>query len=131
MELTIERVTFSPNSTVGKLSIDGKFFCFTLEPRQDRSEGKPYCIPTGTYKVTLELSPRFETVTPHIQDVPGFTEIEIHRGNFPGDTEGCTLVGVGCGIDMVTGSKQAFYALMDQLQGQTEINATYIGGPTQ
>ena len=131
MELVIQRDTFTANSTTGLMSIDGVFQAYTLEPRQDRSEGKPYCIPAGTYRVTLELSPRFEMVTPHLQDVPGFTEIEIHPGNFPADTEGCTLVGQSRGVDIVGSSRPAFFALMDKLQGQTEITATYVGGPTE
>jgi len=51
MQLTVNRKWHSPNSTIGTLSIDGQYFCNTLEPRADRSQGKPYCIPAGTYSV--------------------------------------------------------------------------------
>ena len=129
MQLTIQRDTFTENSTTGELSVDGVFFCFTLEPRSDRSEGKPYCIPSGTYAVLLQPSARFQMITPHLQDVPGFTEIEIHPGNFPSDTEGCTLVGSARGVDMVGTSRATFSVLMDKLRAATDqITATYIGG---
>lgn len=132
MNLTIQRDTFTENSTTGELSVDGVFLCYTLEPRSDRSEGKPYCIPAGTYSVQLAESPRFAMTTPHLLAVPGFTEIEIHPGNFPSDTEGCTLVGMTRGVDMVGSSRLAFGNLMDKLRAATDqITATYIGGPTQ
>jgi hypothetical protein len=131
MELTILRDTFTENSTTGEMQVDGEQFCFTLEPRSDRSEGKPYCIPAGTYVVLLQLSERFGELTPHLQDVPGFTEIEIHPGNFPSDTEGCTLVGETRGVDMVGSSRIAFAQLMEKLRTADEISATYIGGPAQ
>jgi|ERR1700733_4280024 Family of unknown function (DUF5675) len=128
MKLVIQRDTFTDNSTTGELSVDGAFLCYTLEPRSDQSEGKPYAIPQGTYPVTLEMSAHFKEVTPHLQNVPGFTEIEIHPGNWPSDTEGCTIVGASRGVDMVGSSRLAFGQLMEKLQGQTEITATYIGG---
>ena len=80
MNITIERKWFTPNSTGGQMSLNAVFFCYTLEPRADQSQGKPYCIPAGQYGVTLALSARFQMVTPHVMDVPGFTEIEIHPG---------------------------------------------------
>ena len=131
MTLVVQRDTFSDNSTIGEMLIDGEHQCWTLEPRLDRSEGKPYCIPAGTYRILMLTSERFEMVTPHLQDVPDFTEIEIHPGNFPGDTEGCTVVGTTRSTDMVGSSRIAFELLMERLQGQAEITATYIGGLTQ
>lgn len=128
MQLTVMRDTFSENSTTGELLIDGSFECFTLEPRSDQSEGKPYCIPPGTYQVTLDMSERFEMTTPHIQDVSGFDAIEIHPGNFSSDTEGCTLVGETRSVDMVGSSRAAFTALMRKLDGQSSITITYVGG---
>src|ERR1700687_2630242 len=108
MQLTVLRDTFTASSTTGEMSIDGVFFCYTLEPRSDRSQGKPYCIGAGTYQVLLQMSERFEDLTPHVLGVPGFTEIEIHPGNFPGDTEGCTLVGQLRRTDMVGVSRPVF-----------------------
>ncbi len=53
---------------------------------------------------------------PHVDNVPGFTGIEIHWGNFPKDTEGCTLVGTGQGKDFVSHSVAEFDVLFQKLQ---------------
>jgi hypothetical protein len=115
ISLLVRREEYSPNSTQGELFINGAQFCYCLEPRKDQSAGKPFCIPSGTYQVTLELSPRFGFVTPHIQDVPNFTEIEIHPGNYPHDTEGCLLVGAEKDTDFVGISLPTFNNLMRQI----------------
>jgi hypothetical protein len=132
LNLLVQRDTFTDNSTTGELSINGVFECYTLEPRSDRSQGKPYCISSGTYVVVLQMSARFGVLTPHIQDVPDFTEIEIHPGNDPADTEGCTVVGQTRSTDWVGGSRAAFAVLMDVLNGANgePITITYVGGPT-
>ena len=129
MKLLVQRDTFTDNSVTGELSVDGDFQCFTLEPRADQSQGKPYCIPEGTYVVTLEMSEHFGCITPHLQAVPGFTAVEIHWGDFPKDTLGCTVVGQTRTADAVWSSKVAFEALMNILAGQTDITITYAGGP--
>lgn len=105
------------------------FECFTLEPRSDRSQGKPYCISPDTYTILIQPSVRFQMNTPHVQDVAGFTEIEIHPGNFPADTEGCCLVGVSRGPDVLNSSRLAFATLMEKLNAATDtITITYVGG---
>ena len=126
MKLTVHRLKFSDKSTQGYLDIDGASECFTLEPRKDQSKGKPYCIPAGTYKVKLQFSPRFERNTPHILDVPGFTDIEIHPGNFPHNTEGCLCVGLDPYPDVVGRSIEAFDALMEKLSGHDNITIQYL-----
>jgi hypothetical protein len=127
MNITIERQWFTENSTCGQLSLDTIFQCFTLEPPVRAT--KPYCIPAGTYKVTLQLSPRFGFLTPHVLNVPNFTEIEIHPGNYPGNTEGCCLVGQSHELDFVGSSRAAFDALMPALRTDPDnISITYIGG---
>ncbi len=55
-------------------------------------------------------------------DVPGFTGIRIHIGNFPKDTEGCILVGTKLGIDKVVNSKIAFDGLMQHFDAAREDN---------
>jgi hypothetical protein len=129
MRIVVQRDTFTAESTTGELSIDGVLECFTLEPRSDRSQGKPYCITPDTYPVEFLWSKRFRMITPHVQNVIGFTEIEIHPGNFPTDTEGCCLVGVTRGPDVVNSSRLAFATLMEKLTAATDaITITYIGG---
>ena len=125
MNITVERKWFTANSTVGEMSLNGAFFCYTLEPRADQSQGKPYCIPAGQYSVTLQMSARFHRITPHVMNVPGFSEIEIHPGNYPKDTEGCCLVGSTRETDFVGNSQATFGQLMPQLQAGP-ISITYV-----
>lgn len=125
MKITVQRETYTDKSTCGEMLIDGEFFCYTLEPPKDRSKGKPYCIPAGTYPLVLQHSPRFDMTTPHVLDVPGFTDIEIHPGNWARDTEGCCLVGNTRSADFVGESKMAFEKLMSILL--TGCDITYIG----
>lgn len=75
--------------------------------------------------MSLQTSPHFGVVTPHILDVPGFSNIEIHWGNFARDTEGCTVVGEGHAEDIVLRSRLAFAALMQKISGQKDLQITY------
>ena len=111
MHLTLQRHYFGNAYTIGKLYLDGVYFCDTLEDavRQlpaacpDTARGqacrcseKVYArtaIPAGVYKVTLEYSPRFKRILPLLHDVPHFLGILIHSGNDADDSAGCILVG--------------------------------------
>jgi hypothetical protein len=76
-------------------------------------------------------SARFETYTPHVLDVPGFTAIEIHPGNSPEDTEGCTLVGETRGLigypesDWIGNSDEAFNDLIAKLDASEPMQIEY------
>ena len=106
MEITVLRRYRAPGYTIGTMYVDGVRFCDTLEDtdrdvnrngRLDESgEGKvkhATAIPYGTYRVTVEPSPRFKRDLPYLHDVPHFSGILIHRGNTAADTSGCILVG--------------------------------------
>lgn len=101
MRLRIERIRFLPDCTIGKLYVDEKFQCYTLEDcyRQDERRIEDWkvpgatAIPTGEYSVEITPSQRFERDLPLIKDVPGFEGVRIHAGNSDKDTEGCILVG--------------------------------------
>lgn len=120
----MHRLTFSAESTQGSLDVDGVFFCYSLEPRRDQSQGKPYCIPCGTYPLVMQWSERFQRITPRLQDVPDFNAVEIHPGNFPSDTEGCLLVGQTRQPDFVGNSDLAFDALLSKILGE-RLTITY------
>jgi hypothetical protein len=121
--LSLKRTRFSALSTQGELSLDGAFFCYTLEPpKSDDLDVKPRAIPAGTYDFVLAFSPKHGRVVPLLQNVPGFEEIEIHIGNFPKDTLGCILVGMIKGEDAIYQSKIAFETLFPKLSpGAIEI----------
>jgi len=106
MKLFLKTIFRGPSYTIGKLSIDGVYFCDTLEDPirdlnndgdlDDPGETKIYgntAIPRGTYKIILALSPRFKRLLPVLLNVKHFTGILMHRGNSPQDTAGCILVG--------------------------------------
>lgn len=95
MKLLLKRDEFHDDCTIGQLFVDGEFECYTLEDvvRDGPKIPRETAIPTGTYEVILNESPRFKKILPRLVDVPGFTGILIHGGNGPEDTSGCILVG--------------------------------------
>ena len=126
MELRVERKYKKETYTIGRLYINGEFFCNTLEDK-DRSltdsmslyeiQAKKIkavtAIPSGTYKVTLNvISPRFSKMSfykninggrvPRLLNVKGFDGILIHvmdgaRGAEL--SEGC----IGIGRNLIKG----------------------------
>lgn len=113
MNLVVVRKVYTAKSTTGELYLpDGTSF-YTLEPPA-RAE-KPCAIPAGIYELTMRYSPKHHGNVPHVEQVPGFTDIEIHVGNYPEDTEGCLLVGKFRELDFVGSSKQAFDELCEKL----------------
>jgi hypothetical protein len=116
MKIDLYRFQETDHSILGRVTIDGQQFCFSLEPGRFKPvhAGHP-CIPCGLYKVVLTLSPHFGYVTPELLEVPGRSEIRIHRGNKPEDSKGCTLVGTSHGPapDWISDSHTAFDKLMD------------------
>lgn len=105
MKLKLVRKYLGPEYTIGDLYIDGKLYCNTLEDVNrdankngifDGSEKKvagDTGIPFGTYKITVDKSPKFGRELPRLHNVPSFSGILIHRGNTIKDTAGCILVG--------------------------------------
>ena len=126
LELTVNREQGDALCTPGEMLIEGAHFCYTLEPRRDQSQGKPFCIPADRYEVKLQWSQHFDRVVPVLQNVPNFTAVELHPGNAPKDTHACTLVGESESTDWVGQSEVAFEALMQKLQGEPEIFITYV-----
>jgi hypothetical protein len=117
MHLKLVRKTFTEESTIGVLSIDGKPECFTLEDkvRPVKIRGRT-AIPTGIYEVTVTFSDRFQRPLPLLLNVPNFSGIRIHPGNTAADTEGCILVGTAEQKDMIRNSRVAFAALFAKIQ---------------
>jgi hypothetical protein len=140
MELNIKRIARRETYTVGRLYIDGKYFCDTLEDkdrglRQDmptsviratKRKGIT-AIPTGRYRVTLAVqSPKFSKraiyqfcngYLPRLINVPGYDGVLIHIGNTARDTEGCLLVGRNTQVGKVLDSRKTFIELYDRLLG--------------
>ena len=105
MKLKVIRKYFKNTYTIGKLYVNDKYFCDTLEDKNrdlnkngkfDNGEVKVYsetCIPFGTYNIKLTYAPKFKRELPWLQNVPHFSGILIHRGATSKNTSGCILVG--------------------------------------
>ena len=144
MKLTVERRWKMATYTIGRLYVDGEYFCNTLEDtdrglKQDHHKEyirirKVYgetAIPTGTYGVTLNVtSPKYAAVSwywqlcrgkmPRLLNVPGFDGILIHPGNTALDTLGCILVGKNTKVGQLTESKATFKAIYKILKAAAD-----------
>lgn len=117
MKITLKRIALKNTYTIGKLYIDGEYFCDTLEDtvrdlnksgKFDNGEKKIYgetAIPYGTYNVKWTYSNKFKKYMPLIENVPSFAGIRIHAGNSSADTQGCVLVGENKAVGKVLNSK--------------------------
>lgn len=142
MEIVLNRLYKKDDYTIGKLYINGEYFCDTLEDKvrdlnkdgdlNDVGEGKVYgktAIPYGRYKVTLDVvSPKFskyefysETCggkVPRLLNVPHFDGILIHVAD---GYKGADLLSgcIGVGFNLIKGGllngKQVFCDLYREL----------------
>ena len=136
MILTLIRDLFTPAETLGKLYIDRKPFCDTIEPPAVPNAQHPKgCISVGWYKVQVTKSPKFGRLLPLLYYVPGFEGLRIHAGNNRDHTSGCILVGElysrpsdeGYSVPTLCRSKATEQALVNLLkQAQNEREEIYI-----
>lgn len=111
--VNVELRTVAQNNkyTIGKLYIDGKYYCDTIEDTvRDLPEKCPYtvkgqvckckekvyaktAIPAGIYEIKMTYSNKFKRILPLLMDVPHFIGIRIHRGNTEVDSAGCIIIG--------------------------------------
>ncbi|MDR2651438.1 MAG: DUF5675 family protein [Prevotellaceae bacterium] len=131
MELTLKRIAKKEKYTIGRLYIDGKYFCDTLEDT-DRGLNQDMqlehikkikiagetAIPAGVYEVDMNtVSPKYKDRAqykfcggklPRLVNVKGYTGILIHIGNYPKDTDGCILIGKNSVAGAVMDSTKTF-----------------------
>ena len=125
MEIKIKRLHRTENSTIGELSIDGVFECFTLEDKERQVKIKSEtAIAKGTYKVIINQSNRFKRLLPLFLNVENFEGVRIHSGNSNHDTEGCILVGLTRSQDFIGQSRKAFDKLFKKMQKAENITIT-------
>ena len=142
MELLLERKYCKEEYTIGRLSINGVFFCNTLEDkvRDINKNGAFDCgefkikghtaIPYGEYEVTLDVvSPKFSKYSfyrevcggrlPRLLNVPAFDGILIHCADGPQGhklVEGCIGIGFNTIKGGLTKGKETFKDLYKQLE---------------
>ena len=118
INLLIIRDTFSDKSTIGELFINGERICDTLENPWLDNQRTISCIPEGSYKVRLRF-PRESASRDYlhllVQDVPDRDWILFHRGNYPYQSHGCILVGLGSQQDFVSNSVLAMDLLIKEV----------------
>ena len=106
----------------------GTFSCYTGELNWHDNKTGISCIPPGVYKCALWDSPKFGLVY-KIADVPGRTNVLVHRGNFcadeghgKSDIEGCILLGnaIGeiAGQKALLSSKDAVARFESEMEGE-------------
>ena len=138
MKITLTRIYTCSTYTIGHLYVNGKYVCDTVE---DTDRGldqnmsieqikakkvyKMTAIPTGTYKVTLDVkSPKFSQYDyyaklckgylPRLLDVKGFEGVLMHCGSTAASSAGCLIVGYNTIKGCVTSSRKAFELLMQE-----------------
>ena len=136
MNILVKRVAKRASYTIGKMYINGVYFCDTCEDTDrgltqymslaEIKRKKIYsrtAIPAGTYNVTMNvISPRFSKRdfykkncdggrVPRLLNVPGFDGVLVHAGNSAADTNGCLLVGKNSQVGKVLNSTNTFLAL--------------------
>ena len=117
-----------PTYCIGKLYIDGKWFCDVIEDTdrglsdemaeeeiiKKKVKGET-AIPTGIYPVYLTYSPKYKKKMPLIDNVKGYSGIRIHSGNTSKDTEGCLIVGKNKEVGKVLESRKTYNTLFKKL----------------
>ena len=83
----IKLIRNQPQGTAitGRLVIDGRYFCDTLER-------VGYQIPALCYPIRVTHSPKFKRLLPIVQNVPQRSGIRFHRGTKPEHSTGCILL---------------------------------------
>ena len=136
MEVTLTRIAKRETYTIGRLAINGTYFCDTLEPTwRDIGVGRPgrkvmgrTAIPEGRYPLVVTFSPRFKRWLPLLLHVPQFSGIRIHSGNTADDTEGCILPGLNTSRGRVTDSYLWERRLVAELGRRPEGEPVWITG---
>ena len=119
MNINVKRTARKNTYTIGKVTIDGKYFCDSLEdtdrgvtqimPFTSTGGAKGYwvtpdhgiiekvygktAIPTGLYDACSYYWPKFKCYVVMLLRVPGFTGILMHNGMTSDHSEGCVLLG--------------------------------------
>ena len=119
MKIKIERKARKSGYTIGKVYVDGKYFCDSLEDtdrgvtqlmpfvsmggikgywvKPDNGRVEKVCgktaIPTGLYDCTIQWWEKHKCYCPMLLRVGGFTGILLHNGMTADHSEGCVLLG--------------------------------------
>lgn len=105
----------------------------TLELPDKNNQRNISRIPEGKYYAHLHNSPKFGKSL-WIKNVPGRSEILIHKGNYHTDIRGCILIGQNHidinndGYKDVTSSQKSINKLLSWIEGIDKIEITIKNG---
>lgn len=140
MKLRIERRWKKETYCIGRLYVDGVYFCNTLEDKdrglkqtdslsyiKARKVYQETAIPTGVYEVAMDItSPKYSASAwywklcqgkvPRLLNVPGWEGVLLHTGNTALDTAGCPLIGKNTKVGQLTESKATFEKLYKRMK---------------
>ena len=118
INLLIIRDTFTEESIIGELFVNGERFCDTLELPYRDNQRSISSIPAGEYPVRMRY-PRESATRDYlhllVEEVPNRDYILFHRGNTAKDSRGCILVGQGSQQDIVYNSTLAMDLLIKEI----------------
>lgn len=143
MRLTLRRLWRKDTYTIGRLYVDGKYFCDTLEDRDrgltqsmsldELKKRKVYgetAIPYGVYRISLAYqSQKFRTRSwarfcngylPRLLAVPAYNGVLIHVLNEAKESLGCIGVGRNTVKGKITQSTATFKALYAKMKEAKE-----------
>lgn len=119
LHFTLIRKYRKEKYTIGLLYENGEFLCNIVE---DRDRGlnnnmsaaailkikvpSETAIPTGTYRLVVNESPKFKREMIEVVGVPGFTGIRIHNGVNADHSAGCLIPGLNTIKGGVSDSKR-------------------------
>ena len=134
MEILVKRLYKKSEYTIGKMYIDGVYFCDTVEDTdrgltsemtyEEIASRKVYgktAIPTGRYDVAISYSPKFKKNLPLLLSVKGYSGIRIHNGVNADSSLGCIIVGENKIKGGVINSRQTMERLMYRLRNEKNI----------
>ena len=149
MKLLLKRIAKKDKYTIGKLYVNGVYFCDTIEDKdrkldQSMSEANIFnlkvkhetAIPTGTYKIVMNIvsgtfvkKQKYKEFCsgklPRLSYVKGFSGILIHAGIDQNSSSGCIIVGQNKQIGKVINSWDTFKKLYKILE-DADVNGETI-----
>ena len=132
MEIRVRRIALKDTYTIGKMYIDGEYFCDCCEDRvrdlsKEAKVPNKTAIPYGTYEITMDVkstkfsdfnkypwAKEYDGYIPRLTNVPLFLGVLIHPGNDEQDTAGCLLCGENKVVGKVINSTKTFQRLMNE-----------------
>lgn len=118
MKLQLERLQIDPDVTIGSLTVNGAWECYTAEGIVRPLGVKvPHstAIPPGVYAVDITFSHHYRMPLPLLIKVPGFEDVRIYSSHIPGEADGFILVGLDRLPGAVGRSELAFKALFQKI----------------